>query len=281
MEKCCGKDSYRTWKRMETAKRIGVTLSGGGARGIGHIGVLKALDEMGIPIHALAGTSSGAITAAFYAAGYSPDIILKIITEKKIGLLMRPSLNRGIMHLDKVEKLLQEFLGDISFEDLKIPLVVNATDLNEGVTVYFSSGKLIRILIASSSVPILYRPVKVDNKLLVDGGVLNNLPVEGLLGNCDVKIGVHSNAVNHQAQIRTFRNIIERTFHLLINNSVQPQFAKFDLLIEPPELKHYSMLAYTKAQEIFTIGYEHALSLEKQLRELLAQTPVPPSPRLP
>jgi NTE family protein len=119
--------------------------------------------------------------------------------------------------------------------------------------------------------------VKFNGQLLVDGGVLNNLPVEGLVGNCDVKIGVHSNPVNHQADIRSFRNIMERTFHLLINNSVQPQFAKFDLLIEPPELKHYSLLSYSKAREIFAIGYEYALSLEDKLKELVAAAPAPPN----
>lgn len=264
---------------METTKRVGVALSGGGARGIGHLGVLKAFDELGIPIHFFSGTSSGAIVAAFYAAGFAPEIILQILTKHNIGLLMRPSFNRGLLHLDKVEHLLKDYLGDISFEDLKIPLVVAATDLNEGVSVYFSSGKLIKILVASSTVPILYRPVRMENRLLVDGGVLNNLPVEGLMGNCDVRIGVHSNAVNHQAEVRTFRNIMERTFHLLINNSVQPQFAKFDLLIEPPELKHFSMLAYSKAREMFDIGYAHALSLEDRLKELLAAAPAPPAPQ--
>lgn len=253
---------------MEKEKKIGVSLSGGGARGIAHLGVLKALDEIGVPIHVLAGTSSGAIAAAFYAAGYAPDVILQIITQTNISRLMRPAFNWGLMHLDKVEQLCQEYLGDIRFEDLKIPLVVNATDLNQGITVYFSSGKLLKPLIASSSVPILYRPVALDNYLLVDGGVLNNLPVEGLLDRCDLKIGVHANPVNHQATMKSFRNITERTFHLLINNSVQSQFQFFDLLIEPQELKHYSMLAFAKANEFFTIGYEYTLSLADKLMAL-------------
>lgn len=262
-------------ERKESGKKTGVALSGGGARAIAHLGVLKALDEIGIRVHLFSGTSFGAIAAAFYASGYSPDITLEILTKHNIGMLMRPSFNRGLLHLDRVEGLLLDYLGDISFEDLKIPLVVATTDLNEGVTVYFSSGKLNRILIASSSVPILYRPVKLGERLLADGGVLNNLPVEGLLRNCDVKIGLHSNAVNHQANIRTFRNIIERTFHLLINNSVQPQFQHFDLLIEPPELKYFSMLSYSKAREIFKIGYEYTLSLADRIREVTGVEPAP------
>jgi NTE family protein len=252
---------------MEHAKKIGVTLSGGGARGIAHLGVLKAFDDLGIPIHVFSGTSSGAIVAAFYAAGFSPEVILKIITGKNIGLLMRPSFHRGIMHLDKVEKLLTEYLGNISFEDLKIPLTVSATDLNEGVTVYFSSGKLIKVLIASSSVPILYRPVRMDGRLLADGGMLNNLPIEGLMDKADIKIGVHSNPVNHQASVKSFRNIVERTFHLLINNTIQPRLPYCDLFIEPPGLQHFSMLAYSKAEQFFTIGYEHTMTLADTLLE--------------
>src|SRR5690606_32616806 len=127
-----------------------------------------------------------------------------------------------LLHLDEVEKLFCRYLGEYAtFEDLTIPVIIGATDMHAGVTVNFSTGELIKPLVASSAVPILYRPVQYQGMLLNDGGLLNNLPIEVLAGNCDVKIGVHSNPVNHNARISNLRSMIERTAHLAINNNVQ------------------------------------------------------------
>ncbi|MEJ8801757.1 patatin-like phospholipase family protein [Pontibacter sp. H249] len=251
--------------------RIGLALSGGGARGIAHLGVLKAFDELGVKVDMISGVSSGAIAGVLYAAGFTPDKILKLIKELSVFHIVRPSFGKvGFMHLEEVEKLYCRHLGPhIKFEDLNIPVVINATDMNEGVTVYYSSGELIKPLLASSAVPILYQPIQYQGKLLNDGGVLNNLPVDPLHTNCDVKIAVHVNPINHQAHIAGIRSMIERTLLLMINNNVKLRMHLCDMLIEPQELKYYRLTNFRKADEIFEIGYAYTMKLEKHIRHLI------------
>lgn len=247
--------------------QVGLALSGGAARGIAHLGVLKALDEIGIKPSIISGVSSGAITGVFYAAGFTPDEVLKLIKELRIYRTMRLAIGQvGILHLDEVEKLYHKHLGEnATFEDLNIPVVIGTTDMNAGTTVNFSSGNLIKPLLASCAVPILYRPVPYNGMFLNDGGLLDNMPVEVLVGKCDVKIGIHSNPINHEARIKSLRSMIERTAHLAINNNVMLRKHLCDYFIEPPKLKYYRLMSFSKADELFEIGYRYTLSLKDDL----------------
>lgn len=251
--------------------RVGLALSGGGARGIAHLGVLKALDEQGIKISMISGVSSGAIAGVLYAYGYKPDEILALIKELSVFQVMRPVFGRsGLLHLEEVEKLYYKYLGpQVRFEDLKLPVVVSATEMNEGVTAYFSSGEVIKPLLATTAIPILYQPILYQGKVLNDGGLLNNLPVEPLTSNCDVKIGVHVNPVNHQANVRTIRGMVERTVSLAINSNVKLRLQQCDLLLEPQELKHYRLTAFRRADELFQVGYKYAMHMERHIRHVI------------
>ncbi|WP_276496032.1 patatin-like phospholipase family protein [Pontibacter litorisediminis] len=251
--------------------RVGVALSGGGARGIAHLGVLKALDEQGVKISMISGVSSGAIAGVLYGYGYTPDEILRLIKELSVFHVMRPVFGkRGLLHLEEVEKLYQKYLGaTLRFEDLKIPVVVSATEMNEGVTAYFSSGEVIKPLLASSAVPILYQPIIYNGKTLSDGGLLNNLPIEPLYNNCDVKIAVHVNPINHQVKITSLTGMIERTVMLAINNNVKLRLNQCDLYLEPQELKSYRLTSFRKADEIFDVGYRYAMHMERYIRRLV------------
>ncbi|MFT2007627.1 patatin-like phospholipase family protein [Pontibacter sp. 13R65] len=254
--------------------KIGLALSGGAARGVAHLGVLKALEELEIKLDLISGVSSGAIAGVFYAAGFSPEEILRLIKELSVFKIARPIFGKlGLMHLDEVEKLFEKYLGaDAVFEKLKIPVIITATELNEGVTAYFSSGNLIKPLLATSAVPILYQPVSYNNKLLCDGGLLNNMPIDPLHGNCDVKIGVHVNPINHNANLRTIRSMIERSVQLGINNNVKLRLHLCDLLLEPQELQHYRLTSFRKADEIFEIGYRYTLNMEKNIRKVISSS---------
>jgi NTE family protein len=247
--------------------QVGLALSGGAARGIAHLGVLKALDEIGININIISGVSSGAITGVFYAAGFKPEEVLQLIKELRIYRIMRLAIGQvGILHLDEVEKLYNKYLGEnATFEELNIPVIIGATDMHAGTTVNFSSGNLIKPLIASCAVPVLYRPVFYKGMLLNDGGLLDNLPVAALQGKCDVKIGVHSNPLNHKARITSLRNMIERTAHLSINNNVMLRKHLCDYFIEPTDLKYYRLMSFSKADELFEIGYRYTLSIKQDL----------------
>ena len=126
--------------------KIGIALSGGGAKGIAHLGVLKALEENQIKIDIVSGTSSGAICGAFYCSGIPPEEILKIITQTKILKHFKLTFSwNGLLDINKIGNILTKHLPGNSFEDLKIPLIVAATELRNGTTKYFKKGELIRL----------------------------------------------------------------------------------------------------------------------------------------
>ncbi len=244
---------------------INLVLSGGGVRGFAHLGVIKFLNETGIRIHHLSGTSSGAIVAAFIAGGYSPDECLRIFNEEKMLLRLRATMQPGFFKMDGLEPFFLHYFPTNSFESLEKKLTVSATDIVNAKTIYFSSGELIRPVLAASSIPVIFRPVEFKNHKLIDGGLLNNLPVEPLLEDKLPIIGIHVNPV---ATINEFPNtlrVMERCFNLTVYTNVKERMRLCDLVIEPPELKRYSVHQYSKAAEIFSIGYEYAQSVSKQI----------------
>lgn len=246
--------------------RIGLVLSGGAARGFSHLGVIKAFNELKIPIHVFSGTSSGAIAAVFYSAGYGPEEILKFATDLKILDLVRPAFSRfGLLKMEQLEKIYDNYLGNKTFEELHTKVIIASTDINRGTSVYFSSGPLVKPLLASSAVPVLYKPINYEGRVLIDGGLINNMPVECIMGEAEFIIGVHTNPMDHQSDISSFKGLLERTFHLAINNNVEPRMKLCHFLIEPPQLKQYSLLNIKKAQEMFDAGYDHTMYLKDNL----------------
>lgn len=256
---------------------LALALSGGGARGIAHLGVLAALDELRIPVSRLSGVSSGAIAAAFYAAGVPPREILRLFQEVNITRLTRVALSRyGLFRIDAVGTLFERHLGEIgTFEQLQLPLTLVATDLVEGTSVRFSSGPLVPPLLATAAVPILFRPVEFQGRQLVDGGLLNNLPVEALreAGPDELRIvGVHCNPPNPNAQFNNLRGVIERTLNLAIGGNTVLSKQQCHLLLEPPELRRFRTMSYRCAPELFDIGYRYTLSKAPELMALLQPT---------
>jgi NTE family protein len=246
---------------------IGLALSGGGARGIMHLGVIKALQEQGLPLSCIAGTSAGAIAGAFVAYGYTPDEVLNILLKTNFLQYLRPSFNGpGLLHMNKVEKLYQDLLPCNSFEKLKIPLTVAATDIEAGETVYFQRGELIKPLMASSCLPGIFEPIRYQKKLLVDGAVLNNLPIEPLLSqNANFLIGSNCNPRVLDKPLVSMRNIVERSLMLAVRNKTQERLLQCDLVFEPKEVGRYDIFDVKRAREIFKIGYQAVVKSEKLL----------------
>ena len=251
---------------------LSLALSGGGARGIAHLGVLTALDELGLPVVALSGASSGAIVSTFYAAGFVPRDVLRLLQATSIPRLTRPVFGRrGLLGLDAVGHLLERHLGvGLRFEDLRLPLSLVATDLEAGESVYFSQGPLLLPLLASSAVPIVYRPIEYQGRQLVDGGLLNNLPIEPLLPPGAPIVGVHCNPINPEGRLPNLRRVVERTLQIALSANVAIRKTQCALLLEPPQLQQYRPLDFRKAPELFEIGYRYTLSRGAELRALLA-----------
>ena len=158
---------------------IALALGGGGARGYAHIGVLRCLENEGIRVKAIAGTSAGGIIGVLYAAGYTPDEMEKRFTKMdQTKLFGRTSKDGpGLLGLSGAEKILDELLGDRTFGDLKIPCGVVAVDLQNGQEVVLNQGRVVDAIMASIAVPGIFPPKKYKNTQLVDGAVLNPVPV--------------------------------------------------------------------------------------------------------
>ncbi|HQG55754.1 MAG TPA: patatin-like phospholipase family protein [Bacteroidales bacterium] len=240
----------------------GIALSGGGARGFAHAGVLKALNEAGIYPEVISGTSAGAIAGVLYADGYKPDEILEIMGSPRWLDFMKPSVGKtGLLEISGVQKKLKQCLRAKTFDELKYKLFVTATDFNNGQAVYFSSGDLVKCVIASASIPVLFKPVVIDNITYVDGGVLDNLPVKPLEKICRIKIGSYVNPTGPEKSFSNLIKIAERTFLLNLSREVISKKNKFDLLIAPSELIKYPLLDPEKSEEVFRIGYETTVRL--------------------
>jgi NTE family protein len=246
--------------------KIGLVLSGGGTRGFAHLGLMQALNEAGIFPDVISGTSAGALAGVLYADGYKPKEILRLMNSSSRLDFMRPAVPReGLLQINGIIKILKTSLRAKSFNELKIPLYVSATDLNNGKSVYFSEGDLIDPVIASASIPVLFQPVKINDISYVDGGVLDNLPLRPIEDNCRFLIGSFVNPVGKVEKISGLINIAERTFMLSMSKEIIEKAKKFDLFVAPLELRNYKILDPEKASELFSVGYR---ATREKLKEM-------------
>ena len=237
--------------------KIGLTLSGGGARGISHIGVLKALEEFGVQIDCISGTSTGALVGSLYAYGYSAEKILDTVISTKIFSSLRPAWTwTGLVNIMNLEALLLKLMPENSFESLKIPMTIATTDLKEGIAEYFTSGKLVPAILASCCVPVIFAPVQVDEHYYVDGGITDNLPAKVLRAQCDLLVGSHCNFISCVHDVKNFRSVIERSLLIAINGNTSISKKLCDILIEPPALGNTSAFDLSDIKRLYNIGYE-------------------------
>lgn len=255
---------------MSSEKKIGLVLSGGGVRGVAHLGVMKALNTNGIFPNRLSGSSAGAIAGALYCSGYSADEIFEIIYKTNYFKFIKPAISwTGILKMDSAEELYRKYLPESGFSGLKIPLTVAATDIKRAKIVYFSEGDLIKALMASSCIPGMFDPIQIENHYYVDGGVLNNLPVEPLDGICDTIIGVNCNHLPVEHNIKNIKSLIERSVIMSMNYNVYSRKDKCDYFIEPKGLAKYGVFDVKKSKEIFDAGYETAEKFIEENPEIL------------
>lgn len=243
---------------MKTA----LVLSGGGARGIAHLGVIQALFEKGIKPDLISATSSGAFVGAMIAYGYQPQDILEKIIQTSFYLYLRPGFGaNGLLQMKRIETVICQYIPENSFESLQIPLVLNATDIVSGETVLFREGELALPLLASCCIPGLFSPIKVNGRDLVDGGVLNNLPVEYVEQEADIIIGSHCNPFSLDKPLKTTTEIVYRSLILAMHAKNRERFKKCTLLIEPPALNRFGIFDFRKAKALFEVGYSYTRGL--------------------
>jgi len=254
------------------AENTGLVLSGGGVRGIAHIGVLKALQEHGIDSHWVSGTSVGALVGALYAQGRGVDDMLAFFKETPLFRYNFFSFNKpGLLDTDRYIKIFESFWPDNSFESLKKTLYVVATDLLEGREVVFHKGELIRPLLASAALPPVFSPVKIDDRMYADGGIMNNFPLEPLEQKADFLIGSNVSVVKTltRKELRSSYQLTNRTTALMIYAINREKINRCNLVFEALELEKIRVLDKKGIEKAFNIGYDHA---SRKLETALNQT---------
>ena len=255
---------------MNSLLKMGLVLSGGGFRGIAHIGVIKALHEFGITPSYIAGTSSGAIIGALYAAGYDHEELLKIIKGIHIFSVYKYARNKpGFVDTEKFIDEFAPYFREDSFSALKIPLLVTATNFLSGKLEIFNSGQLIKPILASAAFPGVFSPLRIGDEYYIDGGTLNNFPVDLISGLCDKIIGVYVNPfrkINFE-EVKNSFHILERAYQIRSANNAISKFEDCDILVLPQGLDKYGTFSIKDMKPVVEIGYRSAVQSLNRIQE--------------
>jgi NTE family protein len=252
--------------------KLGIVLSGGGSRGLAHAGVLRALVENGIEPDCIAGTSAGALVGALHASGRSSAEILRFFDDTNPFRLSRLALGKpGMIDSEKIVGAFHQWFPEDSFAALALPLFVTGTDLVSGRLEVWSSGALVRPLLASSAVPFVISPTRVGDRLFIDGGIINNFPVEPLFGLCDTILGIHATplSVRAEADLSSTLAVTQRALEIGMYHASKRKFHHADLVLSPPGLSRFATFDTRRHAEIVEIGYQATLESMDSIRAIL------------
>ena len=283
--------------------KIGLVLSGGGAKGLAHIGVLKVIDSLGIKVDYISGTSMGAVVGGLYATGYSAHQLDSIFSSIDVDALLQdytpresksfyekrndeiyaltlpfnnfklslPSgLSKGLYNFNLISRLTQHVSHIRDFEKLPIPFLCIATDLETGQQKLLDSGILAQAIIASGAIPTLYNPVEINGRILIDGGVVNNYPVEELKSRgIDFIIGVDvQEGLKNREQLQDVTSVLSQLNNFSMIEKMDGKRSLTNIYIQP-EIKGFSVVSFDKGSEIIKKGTEKALKHISQLLPLV------------
>lgn len=241
--------------------KIGLVLSGGGIRGMAHIGLLKALKEHDIEPTQIAGSSVGALVGALYANGNSTSDMLNFFIETPIFQYSFFAIGKpGLIDTAKYYNTFKSYFPQDSFEALEKKLYVVATNLLKGEEVLFDKGSLIQPLLASAALTPIFSPIEIKNVVYADGGIMNNFPKEYLDATCDFIIGSNV-SIAEELKKKDLKNVLQlagRVTGLMIYASCKEKLAQCDLFIEPKELETIGVLDKKGIDKAFALGYDYA-----------------------
>lgn len=248
--------------------KVGLALSGGGTRGFAHIGVIKAFNEERIGFNFVAGTSVGSLIGAMYCAGVGTDAMMeeaRLVSRKEI--VRRLWLNSDPSN---IEQIADRLLVNRSFDELSVPFAAVAVNIGNGSEEVLSSGSVAKAVSASCAVPVLFRPVSVDGKLLVDGGLLNNMPADVCRNmGAEIVIGVdldHNRGSGARSQ--KLKDILVATWTITTKSTMYKGKQNSDLVIEP-ELSKFSRASLDDIDAMVAEGYRAAKQRMPEIKKLL------------
>ncbi len=254
---------------IKSRYKLGLALSGGGTRGFAHIGVLRAFEQSRIKFDCVAGTSAGSIVGAMYAAGITCEQML----EEAKTLRRKDIVNSKLVLRSEsanVEAIADRLLSGKSFNELNMPFCAVAVDISSGREVVLNEGSVARAVSASCAVPMLFKPVELDGMLLVDGGLLNNMPADVCrqMG-ADIVIGVD---LNHNrgsgTKSKKLKDTLVATWNITTKSTMYKGLLNSDLVIEP-ELSEYKNTSLDNIDQMVEEGYRSAMEKMSEIRELL------------
>jgi len=263
-------------KETETPLNLGLCLSGGGALGFAHIGVLQALLENGIEPDIISGSSMGAIVGTFYAAGFTPSEMMQMIKDDRLYRLTKlmtfvPTFwKSGWSDHSTVISLVKEIIPHNSFEGLQKKMFICVTNMNLAQWEIKSSGDDLNVWVsASASIPGMFEAHKSEDSFYLDGSLLNNLPAQPLKDLCSVIIGV--DVLPHQAPTELKKPIdaITKSIRLVQHVNSMEGRSMCDYLIEPQGLKHFNEFRFDAYEKIYKQGYKDTLEFIKRNPEIL------------
>ena len=255
--------------------RLGLALGGGGARGIGHIGVLKAFNELGIDFEFVSGTSVGAIIGSLYSAGFTPDELEKITKTLKVSDIKKRNLFFMPTSTEKLEEtLLKIYNKDIVFSELDKPFTAVCVNLKDGSEVKVNSGSVIKAVCASSAVPGVFKPVVYRGMHLVDGGLINNVPadvVREMGANVVIAIDVNPTRGKGTESLK-LTSILSSTVGVMMQKNIETKLAYADLVIIP-ELGEFSSSKFSDVDLMIKRGYDAVMDKKEEILALLKRGP--------
>lgn len=269
-------------KQKENKPKIGLALSSGGLRGLAHVGVIKVLLKNKIPIDYISGSSAGALVGSYLATHGEIDSFEKLLLENSkdfVPLFFDFGFSGGFINGTKINTFLAKILNDTEFSETKIPFYVIATDLVTGQPAIFSSGKLVSAVRGSISVPIIFKPYEYDNKLLVDGGLSDPMPVNILKENgANFTIAVnlyHQNEFKNEKFKAAFSEVGLRSIKVALHNLAKVSVDHADFVLNPDTSKYLSEIKITdyfkpeNIKKIISIGEEETLKHLPEIKKLL------------
>jgi len=246
-------------------KKIGLALGGGAILGMCHIGVLQAIDELKIPISCISGTSAGSLVGVLYASEITPSQLKRIALSSHWGLLARPSLpRRGIFSTEPMEEFLKKYLDTLQIQELKIPFSAIAVDAVEGKEIIFREGYIPTAIRSSCAVPGIFRPIEQGEMLLIDGGIMDNVPVTPVkhLG-AEVVIAVSIAPGFNTWKPKNTLELILKSFLLAQLSNSKREMGHADIIIDI-DTKKISPVDFRSSEELIEIGYTAGMKALKE-----------------
>lgn len=250
---------------MAKKYKTGLVLSGGGTRGFSHLGTIAALNDLGIRPDVISGVSAGAIVGAFIAAGKKPEEVLEIF--KRGWFFQYTQIHLpvdGLLKLDGLKEIVDKEIEVKKIEDLDLPLHICVSNLNKGRAEYKNSGPLGTTVLASSSIPVLFAPVKLGVYQYVDGGLMDNIPVDPIKEECEKLIVSNISPINPTVKMKNLVQIATRTVYMSVNVKTEEVKKLADYYIEPKGIDKYDIFHRKHADELFELGYQTTMDVFKK-----------------